>query len=50
MLNVQFDAEALREIIREEMREVVKESIGTRELPPLLTKKRTYGVASHWQI
>lgn len=39
MLNVQFDSEALRQIIREEMREVVKESIGTKELPPLLTIK-----------
>ncbi|WP_172369614.1 DNA-binding protein [Sporosarcina jiandibaonis] len=39
MFNVQFDAEQLREIIREEVRGALTESIKTRELPPLLTRK-----------
>lgn len=39
MLNVQFDAEALRQIIREEIREAVIDTQKARELPPLLTRK-----------
>jgi len=38
MLNVQFDLEALRQIIREEVREAVTESHKVRELPPFLTR------------
>lgn len=38
MLNVQFDSEALRQIIREEVREAM-ESSKVRELPPFLTRK-----------
>lgn len=39
MLNVQFDPEALRQIIREEVREAVIDSNKAKELPPLLTRK-----------
>ncbi|MER2169899.1 MAG: DNA-binding protein [Psychrobacillus psychrodurans] len=39
MLNVQFDPEALRQIIREELREVVIESNKVKQLPPFLTRK-----------
>lgn len=39
MLNVQFDPEALRQIIREEVREAVIESNQVRQLPPFLTRK-----------
>lgn len=39
MLNVQFDAEALREIIREEMNAAKKQnSITIQELPAMLTR------------
>ena len=37
MLNVQFDADALRQMIREEVREAVKEHSKAQELPPMLT-------------
>lgn len=39
MLNVQFDPEALRQIIREEVREAVISSNKGKDLPPLLTRK-----------
>lgn len=39
MINVQFDAEALRQIIREEIREAMKGSVNTQDLPPMLTIK-----------
>ncbi|MEK4085648.1 DNA-binding protein [Psychrobacillus sp. FSL K6-1415] len=44
MLNVQFDAEALREIIREEVREAIKDTVKTQQLPPMLTIQELMGV------
>ena len=38
MLKMSFDVEELRTIIREEVREAVRDSIKTKELPPLLTR------------
>lgn len=39
MINVAFDTEILRQIIRDEVREAVSNSIKTKELPPLLTRR-----------
>ncbi|MFJ8064866.1 DNA-binding protein [Psychrobacillus sp. NPDC096426] len=39
MLNVQFDWEALRQVIRDEVREAVIDTQKVSELPPLLTRK-----------
>lgn len=39
MINVAFDLEALRGIIREEVRAAVSEAVKTKELPHLLTRK-----------
>ncbi|WP_017379771.1 hypothetical protein [Paenisporosarcina sp. TG-14] len=39
MLNIAFDPEALRSIIREEVRAAVSEAVKTKELPILITRK-----------
>ncbi|WP_432355270.1 DNA-binding protein [Sporosarcina sp. A2] len=39
MLNVSFDTEALRQIIREEVRDAIQERMASNTLPPLLTRK-----------
>ncbi|WP_252503236.1 DNA-binding protein [Sporosarcina sp. Marseille-Q4943] len=38
MINTSFDVEALRQIIREEVRGVMSEKLQTNTLPPLLTR------------
>lgn len=39
MINMTFDVEALREVIREEIQLAVREAVKGQELPPLLTRK-----------
>ena len=38
MLNVQFDADSLRQIIREEVRAAIADRLDGDKLPPLLTR------------